>query len=489
MDMQELQFRLMDTLLRGASQKTRNPEAFKLLAGVFLKDMVHAAGGRTGKDWEPQIYFTYALCRDDEVLAVALPRLVSEEGGMTPLPSRRLSVLQAAGLPLFSNFFTRQEEDGETALRLNSQECPGPSGWRLPTVRVPPELIGLLCKKGMVSDDRSPDYPSPIPTGYGSLLGLCEARWYGRDSAGHLHPCAGLRCSAAGWVNRVRLGEHPWGDGPDWVPLSLDARLERMQAGRSGSPGHCMSAFLRLEAMPADRLMLTCLPQKYVEDNRADLEQFYPPGVTFGQTARNAARLLCSASEEDRIQAAAILLDLGSLFYCDYKRRTTKGEYQKAEAAHETKPADRSLSARLAWAGISEYSSPYLPLAGDHLDDVFQGLGRLIGSDAPARAFHQKMPLWLQEKIDGQWDGSLDSLIFQLLEIRSEVLKTNPIEGSDDGEEIIWVLCRLLAEPFCLLEEIRRLEKTYSALLEEVRAQNEILKKELERMNFDGSAS
>lgn len=480
-NMIEKQLKLMNTLMHSVSQDAQIPEAFKLFYGVFLKDMVHTAGGRTGQDWEPRVYFSYALCRDDEVLAVAGPRLISEEVGRRSLFPGEQKALRAAELPLFSDFYTiRRGEDGELTMSLKSQDCPSPSGWRLPTVRVPSELGGLLCKKGMV---RSPD---PIPTDYGNQLGLCETHWYGGDPAGHPRPEAGLYCSAAGWVNRVRLGEHPWGDGPDWVPLPLDTRLERMRAGRSGSPGHCMSAFLRLETMPVAPLLSARLSKKYVEEYRSELQALYGPGVTYGQAARNADRLLRSDSESEQSEGETILRDLANLFSYDHKLRTSKTRPRKAkesEAINEAKPAGRSLSDRLAGAGISENGSPCLPLVGDCLDDVFQGLNRLIGTGASAQAFYSEMPSWVWEDLYGRWDKSLDGLIYRLQEL------SLPGTAEPESEaEIMRVLRRLLIEPFCLLEEIRSLEEKHSALLEEIRERNKTLKKELEGMNFDGNA-
>ncbi|MBD5084845.1 MAG: hypothetical protein HDT33_07230 [Clostridiales bacterium] len=481
-DMIEKQLELMDALMHSVSQKAQIPEAFKLFYGVFLKDMVHTTGGRTGQDWEPQVYFSYVLCRDDEVLAVAAPYTTLKEGWKRPLPSERLEALQAAGLPLFSDFYTmRRGEDGELTMSLKSRDCPSPSGWRLPTVRVPSELSDLLYKKGMA---RSPDL---IPTDYGNQLGLCETHWYGGEFAGQPRPDAGLYCSAAGWVNRVRLGEHPWGGGPDWVPLPLDTRLERMRAGRwSGSPGHCMSAFLRLEAMPVAPLLSARLSKKYIEEHRSELQARYGSGVTYGQTARNVDRLLRSDSESERTEGESRLNDLTVLFFCDHKLRNSKTRLQKvkkSEVINEAKPAGRSLSDRLAGAGILENGSSYLPLVGDCLDDVFQGLSRLIGTGAPAQAFYSETPSWVWEDLYGEWDKSLDGLIYRVWGMGAP----ETVNSSVAEAQITGILRRLLIEPFCLLEEIRRLEEKHSALLEEIRERNKTLKKELKGMNFDGN--
>lgn len=491
MDLKEQQLRLMDTLLRSVSRNAQDPKAFKLFFGVFWKDMADPAGGRTGRYWEPQVYFSCVLCRDDEVLTVAAPRILLEEGGETPLSLRQLNALQAAGIPLLSDFLIQRREKGGTlTLHLRSRYHPSPSGWRFPTVRVPSELSDLLHKKRMISSEHSPGSPEPVPTDCGNFLGLCETRWYGEEPAGH--PDAGLYCSSAGWVNRVRLGEHPWGDGPDWVPLlPLDTRLEWMRAGRAVSPGHCMSALLRLEAMPVAPLLSGCMRNKHIEKNRSELQALYGSGVTYGQAARNADRLLRSHLEEERTRGESILRDLVLLYTYDHKLRTSQSTYRKAEdveainKVNEVKAADRSLSARLARAGISENGSPYLPLTGDCLEDVFQGLNRLIGTDALEQAFYRETPALLWIKLGSKWDGSLDGLICGLWELCLEASHT--MEDPAFESEVMQVFRRLLIEPFCLLAEIRSLEEKHSALLKKIQKQNKTLKKELERMNFDGS--
>lgn len=487
MNLKEQQLRLMETLLRGISQDAQDPEAWKLFFGVFWKDMAGAPGGRTGRGWEGQVYFSCVLCRNDEVVAAAAPCLFLNESEKMPLRPRHLRALRKAGVPLFSDFLTKEyEEDGTPVMRLNARDCPPPSGWRFPTVFVPSELTALVCKKGMAAENR---VSGVRPTSYGNQLGLCAARWYGKAPAEH--PQRGLYCSAAGWVNRVRLGAHPWGDGPDWEILPLDTRLERMRANRAGNPGHCMSGFLRLEAMPLEPLLVERLNKKYLKKNLPALQALYSPGITYGQAARNADRLLRSDSESERERGLSSLRDLAALFgYEDRQslfRPQTQGEDEELRAIHEDQPDGpdgQSLSDRLARAGISECGTSRLPLAGDCLADVFQGLSRLIGTSAPAQAFYRGMPPEFWERPDEPWNGTLAGVLQRLAKPEwEEKLEDTAFQAGKMPPS--W---HLVAEPFCLLEEIRSLEKAHSALLEELRQHSEMLKKELERMNFDGDA-
>lgn len=478
MGRKEQQLHLLDALLYSVSQKAKKPEEFKLFFGAFWKDMAHAAGRQTRRTRlprEPQIYFSYVLCRNNEVLAAAMPCFLFEDRKEMPLDSRHLNALRAAGVPLFCDLLTEMKGgDGEPVLNLKSQNCPAPSGWRFPTVRVPSQLNGFLCKKGMAFDNSSSDFPSPVPTGYGTQLGLCEARWYGRNPAGYPRPSAGLYCSAAGWVNRVRPGEHPWGEGPDWARLPLDIRLEQLRTGQSGNPGHCMFALLYLEAMPVAPLLATHLSKNYIEKYRPELQRLYGPGVTYGQAARNAKQLRYSDSE----RGTSSLAELAALFGYDHKLRRAQSTCQKNKedyAFNTTELAGQSLSARLAWAGILENGNPYLPLTGDCLEDVLKGLSRLIGTGAFEQEFCLKTLPAIREKLGDAWDGSLDGLVYEL-SVPDSV-----------GADSYAILEKLLLEPFCLLEEMRSLDEKYSVLLEEIRKQNELLKKELERMNFDGS--
>lgn len=101
-------------------------------------------------------------------------------------------------------------------------------------------------------------------------------------------------------------------------------------------------------------------------------------------------------------------------------------------------------------------------MAGNHLEDVFEALCRLSGTEAPAREFFQNTLLWYGP----QWDDSFDAFIHYLA----------------DKDHSWRAEMALLVEPLCLLDRIRTLEEKHSRLLEEIHEQNKRLKKKLERM-------
>ena len=273
MNWREQNLNLMSSLLHHISRNVQDPEAFKVVFGVFWKDMVHAAGDRNGVPWESEVYFTFALCRNDEVLAAAQPRTFSEQGTMLRLHSWRQDVLRDMGVPLFSDLLTKKKEaDGTIKLELKSMDCPPPSGWRLPMICVPPALNELLAAKGMVEDDGFSECPAFVPTEYGNTLGLCETRWFKRSFGGDTEATSALYAFAAGWVDRVRMGERPWGGEPDWTCLPLEVRLERMRDGHAGNPGHCNTDIGT--SCPADALChFFC---RLFTDRTISLQGFFP---------------------------------------------------------------------------------------------------------------------------------------------------------------------------------------------------------------------
>lgn len=465
------QSHLLHSLLRRLSYP--EPEPFKLFFRIRLEDMFPPPGERPILDRAEQVYFHAALCQGDEVLTAALPSFLLPDGTQEELSPEDLAVLRSAGLPLFSDLLS---PDGQV------RQDPAPSGWRFPHVPVSHDLDGFLTAKKMVTFPAS----IPVPTQYGKQMGLCRSRWFMWDPEDEIFTsrgCGGMFCSAAGWV---RLWEPPQersqGDAPDWAPLPLDIRLERFKAGRTCNPGHCMSALRQLEEMPVAPVLSEYLTDKFIQDNLSDLRFLYGPGVTYGQAARKTDRLLRSDSEEDQELGRFSLLNLAFLFSFEYEMRRdglSRTAVEKNIQINETKLESRSLSARLAWAGISENGGLYLPLVWDNLEDVLVGLGRLTGTDAPARAFFQELlpglpPGWeTLNSTDCQWDGTFDSMIARLREY--------------PNSDRVQILRCLLTEPFCSLDQIRRLEGEQSGLLEEIREQNKSLKKKLERMRTDVS--
>ena len=488
MSIQRRKLSLIHKLLRHISRSAQDPAAFQLFFEAFLGDMASSTRARPVLDSGWKIGFRRVLCRNDTVLAAALPYAVREDGRETPLLPWEEAALRTAGIPLFDDLLVEEmAEDGEKVLSLKSFACPDSSGWRFPTVAVPQEAEDFLVKKGLASEHWD---TALVPTREGTRLGLCAALRFQPASSSYVRS---LSCSAAGWLYRL------WAPGkaaPLWVVHPLDTRLERMRAGRAGNVGHTVSALERLDAMPLEPLLLEYISQKCLEEHLSQFQMLYRPGVTYGQAARDADRRMRSGCGEDRETGIDSLYDLTALFCCAYSFRKPKRAVRKAKkkitALHEIKPAGRSLSERLAWAGVSENACRYLPLVGDDLEDVFQGLSVLLGTDEPARSFYRDvlpriMPGWNRsEEQREKWDGTFDGLL--------AVIGSGLNTGSQDGgracekappclsfwDQVKW---RLVIEPFCLLDQVRRLEEERGRLVESF--QEGKLKQRLEGMNFD----
>lgn len=456
----------IDDLLRYMSNMSYpKPESFKLFSEICLEDLFPPRGERPVPDRAEQVRFRYVLCKEGEILAVSPPCFRLPDGTQEELAPEDLAALRAAGLPLHSDLLS---PDGEL------ERDPAPSGWRLPYVPLPCELDELLAAKKLVKI--LPYKRGTITTQYGNRAGLCSASWYTLPppkKGDFSYACnSGLFCTANGWV---RLWEQPWHGVPDWTTLSLDIRLERLKAGRACNPGHGMAAIRALEAMPVAPILSKCLKDDYIQENLAKLQSLYGSGVTYGQAARKIAELLDSFSEEKQDLGYFGLINLATIFHVRYEVRCgyswiPKRKKEKIEASGN-KPESRSLSARLARAGIPENGTE-LPLVWDNLEDVLQGLCRLAGTDAPALEFYEKtMPNLPPDWAGHRWDGSFDGIISRLLK--------------ENGTDVDQALRQLLIEPFCMLDQIRRLEEEHSGLLEEIREQNKALKRSLERMTSD----
>lgn len=481
MDIQRRKLSLIHKLLRHISRSAQDPAAFQLFIEVLLCDMASCTGVRPVPDSGWNIGFRRVLCRDDAVLAAALPYAVREDGRETPLLPWEEAALRTAGIPLFDDLLAEETaEDGERVLSLKSSACPDSSGWRFPTVAVPREAEALLVKKGLASERWD---TALAPTGEGTRLGLCAALRFQPASSSCVRS---LSCSAAGWLYRL------WAPGeaaPLWAVHPLDTRLERMRAGRAGNVGHTVSALERLDAMPMEPLLLEYIGQKYLEEHLGRFQMQYRPGVTYGQAARDADRRMRSGCGEDRETGMEVMDDLTALFCCAYSFRKPERVVRKVPkritGLHKTQLTGRSLSQRLAWAGVSENGWNRLPLVGDDLEDVFQGLSVLLGTDEPARSFYRDalpriMPGWNRsEEQRKRWDGTFDGLLAAI----DSGLDTGAQGGeraSDNAPSCLpgfWdqVRWRLVIEPFCLLDQARKLEE-----------ENERLKQRLEGMNFGG---
>lgn len=431
------------------------------------------------------------------MLAAALPYAIREDGKETPLFPWELDALRAAGIPLFSDLLTEEPgEDGELILRTGPFVCPEPSNWRFPAAAVPPEARDFLMAKGLLSRDNLSRYR---PTEEGKRLGLCTMSWFCPSNFARINS---LFCSTAGWL--YRLWE-PREKPPLWLPRSLDTRLECMQAGRAGNLGHTVAALEQLDAMPMEPLLLNMLDSDYLEENLERLQMLYPPGITYGQAARDADRRMHSNAAADQEDGEEIMEYSKVLFIYTYNC-SEKGvpfvnsANKKITALHKTRLDARSLSARLAHSEIWEISESYLPLSGDNLEDVFRGLSVLVDTDVPMQGFYQEMLPWLAayfgHRID-KWDGSFGGLIRRL--VKEAEAKEKDIFSGIDGEDcddvgadfdnmslhdVFW---RLLIEPFCLLEQARKQKEERDRLLERFQVWNESLRQELEGMNFDGN--
>lgn len=465
----------IDDLLRYMSNMSYpKPESFKLFSEICLEDLFPPRGERFVPDRAEQVRFRYVLCKEDEILAVSPPCFRLPDGTQEELAPEDLAALRAAGLPLHSDLLS---PDGEL------ERDPAPSGWRLPYVPLPRELDELLAAKKLVKI--LPYKRGTITTQYGNRAGLCSASWYTLPlppkKGDFTYACdRGLFCTANGWV---RLWEQPWHGVPDWTTLSLDIRLERFKAGRACNPGHGMAAIRALEAMPVAPILSESRTAGFIQDNLPALRSMYGSGATFGESARETAGLLRSDSEEERELGEFSLKNLAEIFCFQYKLRQSgifsKKDKEEKLNISETKSGDCSLSARLAQAGISEYNGSYLPLVGDNLEEMLEGLSRLAGTDALALEFcNEMLPKVLSrwdmvrtEMGNRSWDGTFDGMIDHLWKAG---------ETFEDQ-----VLVELLIEPFCALDQIRKLEKEHSELLEKIREQCKALKKNLERMTSD----
>lgn len=492
MDIQHRKLSLIRKLLRHISRSAQDPAEFQLFIEVLLCDMASCTKARPVLDSGWNIGFRCVLCRDDAILAAALPYAVREDGRETPLLPWEEAALRTAGIPLFDDLLAEVTmEDGEKVLSLKSFACPDSSGWRFPTVAVPREAEALLVKKGLASERWD---TALAPTGEGTRLGLCAALRFQPASSSCVRS---LSCSAAGWLYRLWV---PGKAAPLWVAHPLDTRLVRMRTGRAGNVGHTVSALERLDAMPMEPLLLEYIGQKYLEEHLGRFQMQYRPGVTYGQAARDADRRMRSGCGEDRETGMEVMDDLAALFSCAYsfrkpERGARKGP-KKITEIHKTKLTGRSLSQRLAWAGISENRGNRLPLVGDDLEDVFQGLSALLGTDEPARSFYRDalpriMPGWNRsEEQRKRWDGTFDGLLAAVDSGLDTGSRGNE-RASDNApsclsgfwEQVKW---RLVIEPFCLLDQVRQLEEERGRLLESFQEENKGLKQRLEGMNFGG---
>jgi len=123
---------------------------------------------------------------------------------------------------------------------------------------------------------------------------------------------------------------------------------------------------------------------------------------------------------------------------------------------------NKSLSERMAEAGIQPLDSSLFPLSGDDAGLVFEAMSRLSGSEEPLSTYQELCGLPLPN-----WDGSFDGLSYAL----------DRAPQIDDDAYHHW-LYRIFVAPFLLMDRSTlQLKRKYGARLAQIQAENEAIKR------------